>query len=93
MQNKEPITLDEKKRLYAFFKSEDGKVFIDLIKDMQASHLDLAQGMYLKVLQPNEQVCTQVSMAGGVKEVLDFIEQVEVEVKEAKKEEEENQEL
>ena len=89
MENNEPITLEDKKRLNAMFKSEEGELFIKLLKDMHEAHLDLAQGMYLKVVNPAEQNCAQVNQASGIKEVLGFIEATEQEVTEAKKEEEE----
>jgi hypothetical protein len=89
MENNEPITLEDKKRLNAMFKSEEGELFIKLLKDMHEAHLDLAQGMYLKVVTPAEQTCAQVNQAAGIKEVLGFIEATEQEVAEAKKEEEE----
>ena len=89
MDINEPITLDDKKHLVAMFKSEDGKLFMKLLRDMHTAHLDLAQGMYLKVVNPNEQVIAQVNQAAGIKEVIGFIEATEQEVKEAKKEEEE----
>lgn len=89
MENNEPITLSDKKRLNAMFKSEEGELFIKLLKDMHEAHLDLAQGMYLKVVNPSEQTCAQVNQAAGIKEVLGFIEATEQEVAEAKKEEEE----
>lgn len=89
MENNEPITIEDKKRLVAMFQSEEGQLFIRLLKEMHESHLDLAQGMYLKVLQPNEQICAQVNQAAGLKELIGFIEATEQEVKEVKKEEEE----
>ena len=89
MENNEPITLEDKKRLVAMLKTEEGELFIKLLKDMHEAHLDLAQGMYLKVVNPSEQVVAQVNQAAGVKEVLDFIEATKAEVEEAKKEEEE----
>lgn len=88
MENNEPITLEDKKRLNAMLKTEEGELFIKLLKDMHEAHLDLAQGMYLKVVNPSEQVVAQVNQAAGVKEVLDFIEATKAEVEEAKKEEE-----
>lgn len=89
MENNEPITLEDKKRLNAMLKTEEGELFIKLLKDMHEAHLDLAQGMYLKVVNPSEQVVAQVNQAAGVKEVLDFIEATKAEVEESKKEEEE----
>ena len=89
MENNEPITLEDKKRLVAMLKTEEGELFIKLLKDMHVAHLDLAQGMYLKVVNPSEQVVAQVNQAAGVKEVLDFIDATRHEVEENKREEEE----
>ena len=88
MNNNEPITIEDKKRLVSMFDTEEGKLFIKLLKDMQEAHLDLAQGLYLKVITPNEQVCANVNQAAGIKEVIGFIEATQSEVKEVKKEEE-----
>ena len=89
MDNNEPITIEDKKRLVFMFQSEEGKLFIKLLKDMHEAHLDLAQGIYMKLPTPNEQICANVHQASGIKEVLGFIEATEQEVKEVKKEEEE----
>ena len=91
MGNNEPITLNDKKRLVSMFKTEEGELFIKLLKDMHEAHLDLAQGMYLKVVNPSEQTVAQVNQAAGIKEVIGFIEATQQEVAEAKKEEEKEQ--
>ena len=89
MDNNKPITIEDKKRLVAMFQSEEGQLFIRLLKEMHESHLDLAQGVSREVWHPNEQIAAQVNQAAGLKEILSFIEATEQEVKEVKKEEEE----
>lgn len=93
MENNEPITLEDKKRLVAMFKTEEGELFFKLLKDMHEAHLGLAQTIYLKLTDPSEQICANVHQATGIKEVIDFIEATKAEVNEAKKEEEAKEQL
>lgn len=89
MELNDPITLDDKKRLYAFFfESEEGELFRKLLKDMQEERLDVAQSAYRHVTQPNEQISANVNQAGGIKAVIDFIDSINNEVKENKKQSE-----
>ena len=89
MELNDPITLDDKKRLYAFFfESEEGELFRKLLKDMQEERLDIAQSAYLKLQMPNEQIAANVNQAGGIKAVIDFIDSINIEVKENKKQSE-----
>lgn len=86
MEYNEPLELVDKKHINSWLTSEDGKLFVKTIRDMYENHLDLAQSMYLKVVNPNEQISVQVNQAVGIKEVLDFIDSLDREIKEAKKE-------
>ena len=86
MEYSEPLDLVDKKHINSWLTSEDGKLFVKTIRDMYENHLDLAQSMYLKVVNPNEQISVQVNQAVGIKEVLDFIDSLDREIKEAKKE-------
>ena len=89
MELNDPITLDDKKRLYAFFfESEEGELFRKLLKDMQEERLNIAQSAYLKLQMPNEQIAVNVNQAGGIKAVIDFIDSINIEVKENKKQSE-----
>mgnify|MGYP006908809870 CR=1 FL=1 len=89
MELNDPITLDDKKRLYAFFfESEEGELFRKLLKDMQEERLNIAQSAYLKLQMPNEQLAVNVNQAGGIKAVIDFIDSINIEVKENKKQSE-----
>lgn len=87
------LTLKDKKRLGAWFMSDDGRLFMDTIKDMDENHMNLARNMYLKVINPNEQIAVQVNQAMGIHEVIEFIESVCREVKESEKEAEDQSEL
>lgn len=80
------LEFEDKLHINLWFESDEGKKFLETLKDMHQGHLDLAQGMYLKLADPNEQIVAQVNQATGVKEILDFIEIISVEVKEKKKE-------
>ena len=83
---KEQPSYTDKKGMYTFFfESEEGKLFRQLLKDMQEERLDLAQTAYLKLQMPNEQISANVNQAGGIKAVIDFIDSIEAEVKEHKK--------
>lgn len=83
---KEPLSYTDKKGMYTFFfESEEGELFRQLLKDMQEERLNLAQSAYLKLQMPNEQIVANVNQAGGIKAVIDFIDSIEVEVKEHKK--------
>lgn len=86
------LDFEDKLHINLWFESDEGKHFIKALKDMQQNHLNLAQNMHLKLMNPNEQVSVQVNQATGVKEVLDFIEAISLEVKERKKEEKEKSE-
>ena len=89
MELNDPITLDDKKRLYAFFfESEEGELFRKILRDMQEERLDIAQSAYLKLQMPNEQIAANVNQAGGIKAVIDFIDSINIEVKENKKQSE-----
>lgn len=89
MKLNDPITLDDKKRLYAFFfESEEGELFRKILRDMQEERLDIAQSAYLKLQMPNEQISANVNQAGGIKAVIDFIDSINNEVKENKKQSE-----
>ena len=89
MELNDPITLDDKKRLYAFFfESEEGELFRKILRDMQEERLDIAQSAYLKFQMPNEQISANVNQAGGIKAVIDFIDSINIEVKENKKQSE-----
>ena len=83
------LQLESKIRMVEWFRSEDGQLFVDLLEDMHKNHLETAEVMYSKVLDPNQQIAAQVNQATGIKEVLDFIKTMELEVKEHKKKEEE----
>jgi hypothetical protein len=89
----EQLSFNDKKHLNEWLTSEDGQKLVNLLKEMQESHLNMAQGMYLKLADPNEQIAAQVNQAAGIKEVLGFIETIAVEVKERKKEEQKAKEL
>lgn len=91
--NSEPLTFEQKNRMHVWLTSKDGEPFVQAIRDMYQNHLDLAQGMYLKLANPNEQIATQVNQAVGIKEILDFVDTIEREVKEKKKEVKEQSEL
>ena len=87
MELNDPITLDDKKRLHSFFfESEEGELFRKLLKDMQEERLDIAQSAYLKLQMPNEQISANVNQAGVIKAVIDFIDSIDNEVKNKKKE-------
>lgn len=80
-----PLTIEDKQKLNAFFMSENGDMFVQLLKDMYESKLELAQIVYLKVESPNEQIAANVNQARGVKDVIDFIECVKREISEREK--------
>lgn len=80
------LDFEDKLHINLWFESEEGKKFLEAIKEMHSNHLELAQTMYLKVASPNEQISVQVNQATGIKEILDFIETISLEVKEKKKE-------
>lgn len=87
MEFNEPISYEDKKRLHSFFfESEEGELFRKLLKDMQEERLDIAQSAYLKLQMPNEQIAANVNQAGGIKAVIDFIDSIDNEVKNKKKE-------
>ena len=86
MELNEPLSYEDKRRMYSFFfESEDGELFRKALKDMHSGELDVAQGAYLKLQCPNEQIVGAVNRAAGVKNVLDFIDSIEAEVKAHKK--------
>jgi hypothetical protein len=86
MELNEPLTYEDKKRMYSFFfESEEGELFIKSVKDMHSSELNTAQSAYLKLQCPNEQIVCATQRAAGIKSVLDFIDCIEAEVKEKKK--------
>ena len=89
MEFNEPISYEDKKRLHSFFfESEEGELFRKLLKDMQEERLDVAQTAYLNLQLPNEQIVANVNQAGGIKAVIDFIDSINIEVKEKKKQSE-----
>lgn len=89
MELNEPLSYEDKKRMYSFFfESEEGELFRKLLKDMHSLELDIAQGAYRNYQLPNEQIVGAVSRAAGIKNVTDFIDSIEREVKEKRKGEE-----
>jgi hypothetical protein len=89
MELNEPIKYEDKRGMYSFFfESEDGELFRKLLKDMHSGELDVAQGAYLKLQMPNEQIAGAVNRAAGIKSVIDFIDSIEAEVKAKRKGEE-----
>lgn len=83
------IEYNEKKAMHTFFfESDEGKLFYEILKDMQSERLDVAQSAYLTMIQPNEQIIANVHQAGGIKAVIDFIDSIHNEVEAKKKEEE-----
>lgn len=82
----EPLSFEQKNVMHIWLTSKDGEPFVRTIKEMYQNHLDLAQGMYLKLANPNEQIATQINQAVGIKEIIDFIDAIEREVAEKKKE-------
>lgn len=87
--NTDILRHEDKKQMDSFFSSDVGKLFIKTLEDMHENHINLAKNMYLKVVNPNEQIAAQVNQATGVEEVLDFIQASMNEVREVKKKEEE----
>ena len=82
MELNEPISYEDKKRMYTFFfDSEEGELFRKIIKDMQEDRLNVAQTAYLKLQMPNEQIAAAVNQASGIKEIIDFIDSIDAEVK------------
>lgn len=89
MEYNEPISYDDKRSMYAFFfESDEGELFRKILKDMHSSELDTAQSVYLKLQCPNEQIAGAVNRAAGVKEIIDFIDSINAEVKAHKNKEE-----
>lgn len=89
MELNEPITYEQKKAMHSFFfESEQGELFRQILKDMQAERLDVAQTAYLKFQMPNEQISANANQAGGIKAVIDFIDSIHSEVENKRKEEE-----
>lgn len=86
------LEFEDKLHINLWLESEDGKKFLKTLKDMHENHISLAQSMYLKVVNPNEQIAAQINQATGVKEILDFIGAISIEVKERKKEAKEKSE-
>lgn len=80
------LDFEDKLHINLWFESEEGKKFLEAIKEIHSSHLDVAQTMYLKLANPNEQISAQVNQAAGIKEILDYIDTISLEVKERKKE-------
>ena len=82
MELNEPISYEDKKRMYTFFfDSDEGELFRKIIKDMQEDRLTVAQTAYLKLQMPNEQIAAAVNQASGIKEIIDFIDSIDAEVK------------
>lgn len=93
MELNEPLSYEDKKRMYSFFfESEEGELFRKLAEDMRQERLSVAQTAYLHVAQPNEQIAANVNQATGIKAVIDFIDSIELEVKEKRKGEKEQSE-
>lgn len=84
--NSEPLSFEQKNVMHIWLTSKDGEPFVRAIKEMYQYHIDLAQGMYLRASNPNEQIAAQVNLSAGIKEILDFIDAIEREVAEKKKE-------
>lgn len=80
------LDFEDKLHINLWFESEEGKKFLEAIKEIHSNHLDVAQTMYLKLANPNEQISAQVNQAAGIKEILDYIDTISLEVKERKKE-------
>lgn len=81
----EPLSYEDKKAMHTFFfESEEGKLFRETLEDMKEHCFDLA----VKTIQ-NEAVAANVHQAGGIKAVIDFIDSIELEVKEKRKGEKE----
>ena len=82
MELNEPISYEDKKRMYTFFfESEEGELFRKIVKDMHEDRLTVAQTAYLKLQMPNEQIVAAVNQASGIKEIIDFIDSIDAEVK------------
>jgi len=80
------LSYEDKRRMYSFFfESDEGELFRKLLNDMHSGELDIAQGAYLKLQCPNEQIVGAVNRAAGIKSITDFIDSIEAEVKEHKK--------
>lgn len=93
MELNEPLSYEDKKKMYSFFfESEEGELFRKLAEDMRQERLSVAQTAYLHVAQPNEQIAANVNQATGIKAVIDFIDSIELEVKEKRKGEKEQSE-
>lgn len=92
MQNNNSLDIRDKQHIDEWLKSDAGKKFFESIRDAYDSHLVLAQNIHTKLQCPNEQISVQVSMAAGIKEIIDFVEAIQLEVKEHKKEVEEQSE-
>ena len=80
------LDFEDKLHIDLWFESEEGKKFLEAIKEIHSNHLDVAQTMYLNVANPNEQISAHVNQAAGIKEILDYINTISLEVKERKKE-------
>lgn len=83
------LDIQDKQHVEEWLKSDAGEKFFKSIKEAYDSHLVLAQSIHTKLQCPNEQISVQVSMAAGIKEIIDFVEAIQLEVKEYKKEVEE----
>ena len=93
MESDGTLSFEIKKRMNTWFTSKDGKVFVELLEDMHNGHLACAETISMvSSASCNEQVSAQVCQAVGVNEVLNFIKTIDMEVKEAKKREEQAKE-
>lgn len=87
MENKEVLTVQSKRCIYNFLATKEGKDLINAIKQAHEDHLGLAQMLHTRISDPNQQIAAQVCVAAGIKEVIDFIEAIQNEIKELDKEE------
>lgn len=82
-----------KLEMHTWFCSEPGKAFVKELEEDVNAHMRTAQLASTKFEQPNQQISAQVNQATGVQEVIDFINAIDLEVKERKKEEQKSKEL
>ena len=82
-----------KLEMHTWFCSEPGKAFVKELEEGVNAHMRTAQLASAKFEQPNQQISAQVNQATGVQEVIDFINAIDLEVKERKKEAQKSKEL
>lgn len=87
MENNAP-TLEDKKGMYAFFfENEAGEKFREILKDSRDNKLLHAEDAAQELQLPNEHIAAAVNQAKGIREIIDFIDSIEREVKAHKKQE------